>query len=268
MTLRRLHLIELMDLPFWPRSWRRFMTDYLSFVSDRADLFSCAVPLLTEALEQTGDRKIVDLCSGSGGPWGSVAGPLFETTRLETIELTDLHPRTATGLKAAQLRGFSGHCAPQRRLEVAGLRLRQGRAPLHPLSRANLRHFQTGRRSSGETGAAFGDRIRPVDESIDALHVPATRKGFRTIWNGFHHFAPSDATRMLADAVESGEGIAVFEIVERRIAPIVALLLLAPWIVLAVTPLLRPVSLSRFFWTYVIPVVPAAVAFESFVSLV
>ena len=42
--------------------------------------------------------------------------------------------------------------------------------------------------------------------------------------------------------------------------------LLAPIVVLLLTPAIRPFRWSRLFWTYVIPAVPALVLFDGIVS--
>ena len=53
---------------------------------------------------------------------------------------------------------------------------------------------------------------------MDATHVPRELAGLRTLFNGFHHFRPLDATAILADAVRARQPIAIFEASRRSLA--------------------------------------------------
>ena len=87
------------------------------------------------------------------------------------------------------------------------------------------------------------------------------------MFTAFHHFCPSDARSILAAAVRDRQAIAVAEFTYRSWTAL-ALMLLAPIAVWAFTPLIRPFKLSRLFWTYVIPVIPAAAMFDGIVSCI
>src|SRR5699024_10659752 len=52
---------------------------------------------------------------------------------------------------------------------------------------------------------------------VDAMAVPPTLRGMRTLFNGFHHFAPLDAKHILRDAVVRNEPIIVMELLQRNI---------------------------------------------------
>ncbi|MTW23024.1 class I SAM-dependent methyltransferase [Allochromatium palmeri] len=111
----------------------------------------------------------------------------------------------------------------------------------------------------------YGDQIDVVVESVSAMDVPTHLDGFRTLFSSFHHFRPAQARAILADAVEKGQGIAVFESTLRH--PLLLLyMLLTPLLVLLATPFIRPFRWSRLFWTYLIPVIPFAVMFDGIVS--
>jgi hypothetical protein len=85
------------------------------------------------------------------------------------------------------------------------------------------------------------------------------------MFTAFHHFQPEQARAVLADAVRQRQGIAIFEATQR--SPLALLLmLLAPLVVLATTPFIRPFRWSRLFWTYLIPVVPLLTLFDGLVS--
>ena len=83
----RLHLVELHDLSWCPASLRDALTDFLAFALNLAGTYDPAGPLLRRAVARTGARRIVDLCSGAGGPWIKLANDVGVP-----VVLTDLYP--------------------------------------------------------------------------------------------------------------------------------------------------------------------------------
>ena len=112
---------------------------------------------------------------------------------------------------------------------------------------------------------ASNGRIRGDKRSIDAMAVPGDLRGFRTMFTSFHHFRPSDARTILADAVRSGVGIGVFEFTGRGLRRFAAVAL-TPFAVLYAVPFLRPVRWRTLLFTYVIPIIPIGVLVDGVVS--
>ena len=83
----RLHLVELHDLPRCPPSLRDALTDFLAFSLNLSRMYSPAGPLLRRAIARTGARRVIDLCSGAGGPWEWLAAQVGVP-----VVLTDLYP--------------------------------------------------------------------------------------------------------------------------------------------------------------------------------
>jgi hypothetical protein len=107
--------------------------------------------------------------------------------------------------------------------------------------------------------------VQGVPYSVDATSVPAELNGFRLIANGFHHFPPEAATRVLADAVAKQQGIAVVEMVNRSVLSFLGIgvgLVLA----LVAAPFIKPFRLSRLFFTYLVPAVPLFLLWDGVVS--
>jgi hypothetical protein len=100
---------------------------------------------------------------------------------------------------------------------------------------------------------------------VDATQVPSTLPGFRTLFSAFHHLRPDEGRATLADAMAKGEGIAVFECGQRSILMLL-LVLPTPLRVLLAAPFIRPFRWSRLFWTYLVPVFPLVLLFDSVVS--
>jgi hypothetical protein len=112
--------------------------------------------------------------------------------------------------------------------------------------------------------------IEYLAEPVDALSVPAHLKGMRTLFEGFHHFRPEQAHSILRDAFEKKAAIGLFE---ASLKPPFGflLLLVSPLITLLtyllITPLIKPRRLSRFIWTYLLPIVPLATCWDGVISL-
>jgi len=88
----RLHLVEIHDLPSCPPSLRDALTDFLAFTVNLGAAYDPVGPLLRRAIERTNARRIVDLCSGAGGPWG---GRRLAAQVGVPVLLTDLYPHRA-----------------------------------------------------------------------------------------------------------------------------------------------------------------------------
>lgn len=112
--------------------------------------------------------------------------------------------------------------------------------------------------------------IEYLPEPVDAMNVPPHLQGMRTMFEGFHHFRPAQARLILQNAVESRASIGI---VEASLKPPfgLVLFLLAPLTTLlsylVLTPFIKPRTLSRFFWTYLVPIVPLATGWDGVVSL-
>ena len=88
----RLHLVEIHDLPSCPASLRDALTDFLAFTEHLSGAYDPIGPMLRRAVERTKARRIVDLCSGAGGPWSRLAGQVGVP-----VLLTDLYPHRDRG---------------------------------------------------------------------------------------------------------------------------------------------------------------------------
>ena len=208
-------MFEWEDLTWFSARVRGLMTDFLSFAGNlKPAVFEQFAQRLRSAMESLGERKILDLCSGSAGPLPSLVGLLAAAGYPVTAHLTDLYP--------------------------------------------NLARFRA-------LHAAHPEVFRFEEAAVDAREVPEDLDGFRLLCNGFHHFRPADARRILADAVAKGRGIAVLEFVERTPRTL-AMTALAPLMVLATTPFIRPLRVDRLLFTYVLPLVPLGALWDGLVS--
>jgi hypothetical protein len=93
----RIHAFEFEDQPWFPGLIREYMTDFLSHLGGWSSIpYQPFVDRLSEAIRATGDERIIDLCSGGGGPAVMIASGVRERLcRPVKVVLTDLYPRPA-----------------------------------------------------------------------------------------------------------------------------------------------------------------------------
>ena len=85
-------LFEFEDLDWFPGVIREGMTDYLRFIFTIGNLYKPILPVLKDAIQQANANRIVDLCSGSGGPIEQVAALLAKKGIDIPITVTDKFP--------------------------------------------------------------------------------------------------------------------------------------------------------------------------------
>src|SRR5437867_274577 len=89
--MARLHLFEIHDQPWCPPSLRDALTDFLGFALRLGGSYAPIAPQLRAAVARAGAARIVDLCSGAGGPW-----PALRRDVSVPILLTDKYPNRQT----------------------------------------------------------------------------------------------------------------------------------------------------------------------------
>jgi hypothetical protein len=99
--MKRMQLIELEDLPWFPAVLRDGGTAFLALAERMSGHGRMLVGPLERALDATGETRIIDLCSGGGGPAATLADELKKRGRDVTVTLTDLYPNTAAFAHAA-----------------------------------------------------------------------------------------------------------------------------------------------------------------------
>lgn len=210
--MKHLHLFEFTDQVWLPEMFRNMITQITQFNLDFFKIYDVIFPKVEQFLQTTGESQVIDLCSGSSGPWLRLLKQLKSPVK---VILTDKYPNLG---KWRQV------------MEVA-----QGRM---------------------ECSAS----------SVDAVAVPGELKGLRTIFTGFHHFRPEEAKIILETAVAQNEPIAIFEFTERSFPSLIRAIWLYMLVTLVQTPFIKPRTLARFFWTYLLPVIPILHWWDGLVS--
>lgn len=68
------------------------MTDILQHAIIRFQIYEPVVPLIKKVMQHMRTTQIIDLCSGSSGPWGQMQAHLQEQQESATLILTDKYP--------------------------------------------------------------------------------------------------------------------------------------------------------------------------------
>jgi hypothetical protein len=210
-----LRLFEIHEQPWFPQFLRDQFVDALQMILEVTNTYQPIAQLLRKRLEECGSERVVDLCSGAGGPWPSLVHNFkMHGGSPPEVFLTDKYPNTTK---------------------------------LHDLE------------------SLTADRIHFLRHSIDATKIPADLRGFRTLFSCFHHLKPDEARRVLHDAVNTRQGVAIFEATARHTFTFLSVLLVpvGAWLFL---PFRRPFRWSRLLWTYLIPVIPFVLFFDGLVS--
>lgn len=90
--MRRIHLFELEDQPWFPKTIRDAGTDFLRFVAEVVKPYSPVVPRLRRAITATGSDSILDLCSGGAGPILAIQEELAAGGLEIPVTITDKFP--------------------------------------------------------------------------------------------------------------------------------------------------------------------------------
>ncbi|WP_421876406.1 hypothetical protein [Marinoscillum sp.] len=96
--MKRIHVFEFEDFQWFPKFLRVCLTNYIVTFHRLLDSAANLTILLTDLLSRTNSRKIVDLCSGGGGPMLWVYDQLKAEFPDLQLTMTDLYPN-ATAVK-------------------------------------------------------------------------------------------------------------------------------------------------------------------------
>ena len=211
--LKRIQLFEFSDLKWWPDILRNMTTDFLHAIIEKNKPYLPKLDLIVEAIKSTQTNKIVDVCSGSLGPWLHLEKHIKENYKKLDITFTDIHPNHTL---AKQINSLDNFCYSL--------------------------------------------------EPIDARDIPPSLDGTRTLFNGFHHFAPNDAQKIFDSAIANKKPIIIFEILNRYWKDIFIVMLFMPFYVLLLTPFFMKLSFKNIFFTYIFPIFPIVFTWDSIIS--
>ena len=284
LPLRRLHLFEIDDQPWFPPSLRLYVQAVLTHLWDfRLPPLQSHTPssLVALVLQKTLGHHIrnytfVDFCSGAGGP----------TPSIEWFVNRALQDGEGTGeRRAAQLDGFAtpdavdgGNVGEDKEGEggvpfvmtdihphlpawrSAGARSRLlGYIP-EPIDAADAPADMLSLVEGATRGAEYGNVVRREEQGFER-----GRPIFRLFSLAFHHFDDELAERILRNTLQTSDGFAIFELQGRDVGNLLTVLMLGPLLWLGSWYWFWG-DWGHLFWTYVIPVVPFVIVYDGLVS--
>jgi hypothetical protein len=100
--MRRLQLVELEDLPWFPALLRDMATDYLQVMLLVSNPYGVIAPRLRRALDAVGGGQVLDIASGGGGPWERLLPLLAAGGAPIRVTLSDRFPNLAAFERAGR----------------------------------------------------------------------------------------------------------------------------------------------------------------------
>jgi hypothetical protein len=100
--MRRVQLIEIHDQPWFPAFLRDQVTDDLQILLGIGQPYGDILPQLREGIEHCGGDRVLDLCSGAGGPWPWLAEALERSGPRIHVELSDKYPNVEACRRAGR----------------------------------------------------------------------------------------------------------------------------------------------------------------------
>lgn len=213
--MERKELFEFIDLKWWPKLFRSMTTDFLHSVIEKYQPYSPKVDLISKAILSTNSNTIMDMCSGSLGPWLHLKKQVEQKTdKCLDLILTDKYPNNTMLNKVKKL-GFLTYYP-------------------HP---------------------------------VDTRDIPCSLKTTtRTIFNGFHHFSPYDAQKIISNSIKDKQPIIIFELLRRSWADVLIVTFFTPFFVWFFMLYLMKPTFTNIFFTYIIPIFPFVFTWDTIVS--
>jgi hypothetical protein len=90
--MKRIHLFEFEDQRWFPGFLRNYMTDFLQQMIQASKMFQPSVSVLEDVIRNTGQKRIIDLGSGSGGGMLWMGSQLKRSLPSLQVTFTDLFP--------------------------------------------------------------------------------------------------------------------------------------------------------------------------------
>lgn len=117
------------------------------------------------------------------------------------------------------------------------------------------------------------ENLEYISSSINAVKFEDHPDGLRTMINCFHHMPPPVAKEILNSAQKNKQPLFIYEMAENKIPIVVWWLFLPLSIVIMVimvwlmTPMAKNLTFGKLFFTYIIPVIPLAYAWDGQASM-
>ena len=103
--------------------------------------------------------------------------------------------------------------------------------------------------------------------SVDVLHLKFEPQYTYTMLNAFHHFNALEKKQIVDNMLQANANAYIAEILQPNILTFFKILLATTLGTLLFTPFIKPFSLKRIFFTYIVPINIITIAFDGLVSV-
>ena len=103
--MKRVHFSEIGDKLWFPGTIRNLMTEILEFTVVRFRIYESVIPLIKEVMQHMKSTRVIDLCSGSSGPWSQMQVQLQGQQESISVTLTDKYPNIRAFTKIKERSG-------------------------------------------------------------------------------------------------------------------------------------------------------------------
>jgi hypothetical protein len=111
------------------------------------------------------------------------------------------------------------------------------------------------------------ERIAYIKNAVDVLHMPVQAGVCYTMYNALHHFTDEQKLQ-LVQQMREGKALLLFaEILQPGIITLVKIIFTTTVLQLLLTPFIKPFSLLRIFFTYILPVNLFTITYDGVVSV-
>jgi hypothetical protein len=118
-AMQRKEWFELHDHKFFPRFLRDLFTDGLEAIWNQTHTYRVVVPRLRAAMEEAGTQRVVDLCSGGGGPWIRLRQEFTKNGGAPvSVSLTDKYPNAEAIARMKASGEMSFHPKPVNAMQI------------------------------------------------------------------------------------------------------------------------------------------------------
>jgi hypothetical protein len=114
----------------------------------------------------------------------------------------------------------------------------------------------------------FDDTIFYERQSIDVLEMDFRKETYYTMFNAFHHFTDKDKLKIATKIQDSSSAAFFVEILEPTLFCFLKVLLMSTIGCLLCTPFIRPFSIKRLFFTYILPINVFTITIDGLLSVI
>lgn len=113
----------------------------------------------------------------------------------------------------------------------------------------------------------YDEKISYEAQSLDVVEMKFKSGAYHTLFNSFHHFNDANKLKVAKEIQASGSDAFIVEVLEPTFFCLLKVLMMTTVGTCLLTPLIKPFSFQRLFFTYIIPINIITITFDGVVSV-